>query len=258
MLKIEENMKYFDTIFEDVKFTANSFVRLKVLATLFKEPQNIKSISDSTGIGYSSISSTIHDLELKNWVYRENNRYYLTASTKIRIENVLELDQTMIIINEFFNILDCHLVDMIPNGSVLELYLLGKAYLMESHGVDAYKIYKFIENSLADAETVKCIMPIYYDPFFEALNELISNKKDVEIFVPQNLLEIFEEKSGIGTLKAYDETDSFLLIITDKVMILGLFMDNGFFDQNRVLTSKNKDSLNWAQNLFETFKKSYK
>ncbi|WP_407374132.1 helix-turn-helix transcriptional regulator [Methanobrevibacter sp.] len=255
MIKSKEHIKNFDTIFEDVKFTANSLVRLKVLAALFDKPQNIKTISDKTGIGYSSVSSTIHDLELKNWVYRERNKYYLTTSTRVRIENVLELDQTLVIINEFFNILDGHLVDMIPNESVLELYLLGKAYLMESQGVDVYRIYKFIENSLSDSESVKCIMPIYYDPFFEVLNNLISENKDVEIYVPQNLLAIFEEKSGIKTLKPFDEIDSFLLIITDKSMILGFFMDNGFFDQNRVLTSKNKDSLIWANNLFENFKK---
>lgn len=258
MIKSEEYIENFDTVFEDVKFTTNSFVRLKVLATLFEKPQNIKSISDQTGIGYSSVSSTIHDLELKGWVYRENNKYYLTASTKVRIENVLVLDQTMMIVNDFFNILDSHLVDMIPNESVLELYLLGKAYLMESSGVDVYKIYKFIENSLLDAKKVKCILPFYYDPFFEVLNEQISKENDVEIFVPQNLLNTFEEKSGIESLKAFDETDSFLLIITDNVMILGLFRDNGFFDQNRILTSKNEDVLMWAKNLFKNFKKVYK
>ncbi|WP_458403434.1 helix-turn-helix transcriptional regulator [Methanobrevibacter sp.] len=258
MIKCEEYIENLDEIFEDIKFTTNSFVRLKVLATLFEKPQNIKAISDATGIGYSSVSTTIHILELKNWVYREHNRYYLTPSTRVRIENILELDQTILVVNDFFNILDSHLVDMIPNESVLELYLLGKAYLMESHGVDAYRIYKYIENSLSDAESAKCIMPIYYDSFFDALQGLISDEKDVEVLVPQNLLEIFEKKSGIETLKSFDEMDSFLLIITDNVMILGLFMENGFFDQNRVLTSKNKDALKWAENLFENFKNVYK
>ena len=37
-------------------------------------------------------------------------------------------------------------------------------------------------------------------------------------------------------------------------MVLGLFKEDGYFDQNRLLTSKNEDAINWAVNLFENFK----
>ena len=81
-----------------------------------------------------------------------------------------------------------------------------------------------------------------------------SDEKDVEIYVPENLLNSFERKSGIECLNPFDELDSFLLIITDKEMVLGFFMDNGYFDQTRILTSKNEDSLMWAKNLYENLK----
>ena len=48
------------------------------------------------------------------------------------------------------------------------------------------------------------------------------------------------------------------MISTDKVMILGLFKDDGSFDQNRLLTSKNEDSIKWGDDLFENFKKENK
>jgi predicted transcriptional regulator len=83
---------------------------------------------------------------------------------------------------------------------------------------------------------------------------MISSKGDVEIYVPQNLLNSFERKSGIETLKPFDELNSFLLIITDNVMILGLFMDNGYFDQTRILTSSHEDPIVWANNLYENLK----
>ena len=101
--------------------------------------------------------------------------------------------------NEFFNILDGHIVDSIPNESVAELYLLGKANLMESSGVDAYRTYNLIENSLSQAESVKCVMPFFYEPFFDILSELISQEKDVEILVPANLLERFKQRTNIKT-----------------------------------------------------------
>lgn len=258
MFKNDEYIENLENIFEDVKFTANSFVRLKILASLYDKPQNMREMTDSTGLSYSSISSNIHDLELKNLLYREHNKYFLTNSANVRIGNVLELKRVISLLNEFFNILDGHIVDMIPNESVMELYYLGKAKLMESSGVDAYRTYNFIEKCLSQAESVKCILPFFYESFFEILKVLISQNKDVEILVPQNLLEVFQEKSGIENLVPFKEYDSFLLIVTDKVMILGLFLENGYYDQNRLLTSKNEESLEWANNLFKNFKNENK
>lgn len=258
MFNSEECIENFDTIFDDVKFTANSFVRLKILASLYENPQNMREMTELTGLSYSSISSNMHDMELKNLLYREHNKYFLTNSSRVRIENVLELKRIICLLNEFFNILDGHIVDMIPNESVMELYMLGKAKLMESSGVDAYRTYNFIERCLSQAESVKCILPFYYESFFEMLNDLISQNKDVEILVPQNLLEGFQEKSDIEDLVPFNECNSFLLIVTDKVMILGLFLENGHFDQNRLLTSKNEESIEWANNLFKNFKNENK
>lgn len=258
MFRNDEYIKNFDTIFEDVKFVTNSFVRLKILASLFKNPQNMREMTETTALSYSSISSNMHDLELKNLVYREQNKYFLTNTTKVRIENVLELNRMVCLLNEFFNILDGHIVDMIPNESVAELYLLGKANLMESSGVDAYRTYNYIENSLSRAETVKCIMPFFYEPFFDVLAELVLQEKDVEILVPANLLEIFRKRTNIENMIPFKEYNSFLFIVTDEVMILGLFFENGKFDQNRLLTSKNEYCLGWANNLFQEFKKENK
>ena len=258
MFKNDEYIEDLNAIFEDVKFSTNSFIRLKILATLFEEPQNMKDMTWNTGLSYSSVSSNVHDLELKNLVYRDCNRYFLTNSAKVKIQNILELNRIMSLLNEFFNILDGHIVDVIPNESVAGLYLLGKAKLIESNGVDAYRTYKFIENSLSKAETVKCIIPFYYDPFFSVLNDLICKNKDVEILVPQKDLEVFEKKSNITKLIPFNEVDSFLLIVTEDVMILGLFKESGYFDQNRLLTSKNDESIQWANRLFKNFKKKNK
>ena len=247
-----ECIEHLDTIFEVVKFTANSFVRLKVLATLYERPRNMKEMTDVTGLSYSSVSSTMHDLEIKGWVYREHNKYFLTNSAGVRIGNVLEMDKTLLLLNEFFNILQGHIVDRVPYESILEFHVLQTATLMESSGVDAYRTFHFIENCLYDAEFVKCVIPIFYEPYFDILSNIISVGNDVEIYVPEKLLNSFERKSGIECLKPFDESTSFLLIITDKVMILGFFMDNGYFDQTRILTSNNEDSLIWANNLFKS------
>lgn len=261
MINVKDSKNYlenYDSISEEVKYLTKSLIRLKVLAILYNKPLAMKELNDSTGLSYSSISSNMHHLELGGHVYRYKNKYYLSNSTKLKIEEIVELGSIIKILNEFFNILDKHLVDMIPNQSVAELYLLGKANLIESDGIDVYKMYNYIEEVLTNAGEVKCILPFYHQYFNEKLNDLVDSKKKVEAIVPEVVIDIFEEKSKIKRLSTFKGEHNFLLIITDEVMILGLFKDDGYFDQNRLLTSRNEDSVLWAKNLFKNFKKENK
>ncbi|WP_406534863.1 helix-turn-helix transcriptional regulator [Methanobrevibacter sp.] len=251
-------LENYESISQEVKYLTKSLIRLKILAILYEKPLAMKDLNEGTGLSYSSISSNMHFLELRGHVYRYKNKYHLSNSTKLKIEEIIELGSIIKLLNEFFNILDKHLVDMIPNQSVAELYLLGKANLIESDGIDVYKMYNYIEEVLTNANEVKCILPFYHENFNDKLNDLVDNRKRVEAVVPEVVIEIFEEKSKIKRLFTFTGEHNFLLIITDEVMILGLFKDDGYFDQNRLLTSKNEDSIKWAENLFKNFKKENK
>ena len=257
VINVEENENYlknYDSISEEIKYMTNSLVRLKILATLYDHPSNMKDLNQNTGLIYSSISSNMHKLELEEHVFRESNKYHLSNSTRLKIEQILELGYLITLLNEFFNILDKHLVTMIPNQSIAELYLLGKANLMESDAVDVYRMYNFMETALNSAEEVKCILPFYYENFNDILNGLVENNKKVDVMIPENIFNIFQKKSKVNEVSSFDGENVFLLIVTEELMILGLFKDDGFFDQNRLLTSKNSDSIRWANNLYENFK----
>ena len=251
-------LKNYDNISEDVKYAANSIIRLKILASLFEKPQNMKELADYTRLNYSSISTTLNGLELKDFVYRESNKYFLSNSIKIQMQNILELKEAVNLLNKFYHLVEGHIVDILPNNSISELYLLGKATIMESGDIDAYKINNYIENVLADARRVRCILPFYHFGFADKLNDLVKEGKHVEIFVSDEVFDTFEENSQIKYLFSFKQKNNFLLIVTDKIMILGLFKENGHFDQNRLLTSKNKDAIKWANNLYKTFKKKNK
>lgn len=250
----ENYLKSYESISKDLKYVTNSLSRLKIIATLYDGPKSMKGLTEDTGLSYSSVSSTMHKLELENFVYRQSSKYHLTNSMRMQIENVLELNKTIDVINKFFNILDKHLVDMIPNQSIAEIYLIGQASLIESGDIDAYRTYNYIENALMEANCVKCILPFYYESFTNQLDNLVKSNNPVEMMVSKEILHIFEEKSEIKNLSSFKKEDNLLLIVTDKVMILGLFKEDGSFDQNRLLISKNSNSLKWAVNLFENFK----
>lgn len=251
-------LKNYDSISEDVKFATNSIIRLKILAALFVKSQNMKELARMTKLSYSSISTTLNGLELKDFVYRESNKYYLSNSLKIQMKDILELTEVFNMLNRFFNIIEGHVVDMVPDQSVAELHMLRKADLVESCGMDANKIYNYIEDSLEDAERVQCILPFYQLSFNRKLNYLVKKNRYVELIVSGEVLELYKRRSKSKYISSFDGENAFLLIVTDNIMILGLFKDDGYFDQNRLVTSKNKDAILWAQNLFINFKKRNK
>ena len=235
MIPVNENqecMENYETISEEIKYITNSLVRLKILATLYEQPLNMKDINRTTGLSYSSISSNMFGLELGGFIYRSGNLYHISNTTELYVSNILELKDTINLFNKFFNILDAHIVDMIPEKSVAQLYLLGRAILVESNEKDVYRTYN--------------------------INDLIDEGSHIELIIPKNIKENFEYflnlKNDNVDLTAFNIENAFLLVVTDKVMILGLFKEDGNFDQNRIITSKKEECIKWGENLFENFK----
>ena len=270
----QECMENYETISEEIKYITNSLVRLKILATLYEQPLNMKDINRTTGLSYSSISSNMFGLELGGFIYRSGNLYHISNTTELYVSNILELKDTINLFNKFFNILDAHIVDLIPEKSVAQLYLLGRAILVESNEKDVYRTYNIIQHALNEASSLKCVLPFFYGDFNKYINDLIDEGSHIELIIPKNIKENFEYflnlendnvdiKLYIGValltltvlliLGFYIE-NAFLLVVTDKVMILGLFKEDGNFDQNRIITSKKEECIKWGENLFENFK----
>lgn len=114
MTESSNYLKNYDVVSDDVKFAANSIIRLKILASLLEKSQNMKDLAKSTELNYSSISSTLHGLEIRDFVYRESNKYFLSNSLKVQIKHVLELKEVVNLLNRFFNIIEGHVIDMVP------------------------------------------------------------------------------------------------------------------------------------------------
>lgn len=261
MIILENNNEYlksYNSVSEDVRYVSNSLIRLKVLKALYDKPQNMKELTNSTKLNYSSISGILHGLELKDMIYRKSNRYYLVNFLKLQMKNILELTSIINLLEEIFNLVEGHAIDRIPLQSVEEMYLLEDARLLESNSVDVDKIFNFIEDTFAQANSVRCILPIYHESFDFRLKDMILDDKFVEVKVSEAVFDVYNERLNARYLSSFEGKNNFLLIVTNEMMIFGLFRDDGIFDQNRLLISRSRDSLKWANNLFRYFKKKSK
>ena len=258
MKTTEKYVKHYDMVSEDVKFIAKSLIRLKVLTALYESPTDMKELTRITDLNYSSVSTALHYLELRGMVYRKSNKYYLVNSIKLQVKNLIELAIIINLLEEIFNIVQGHVIDKIPKESIFEFHLLKNAELLESDWDSPNMVLDVIENTLDGANSARCILPVYYEGFNEKLNILEENDKFVEIKVAKSLSNVYQENSKVRYLSTFSGRNNFLLIITNEIMIFGLFNQENMFDKNRIIISKNRDALKWANNLFRYFKKIHK
>lgn len=258
---IPRTIKNYDLISKEIKFLPKSVLRLKILKYLYETPLSMNELNKSANIEYSAISTNIHKLELEGLLYRKNGRYYLSNEMKLYMDNLMELDKISIMLDDIFPILHNHVVHSIPRDSIYTISALENIRLLESDGLNVYKTYDFIENSLKQAKHVNAILPFFYENFNSHFNTLLFNNADINLVIPLSIGKILIK--NLDTSKDNLKLDFFndndlnclLLICTDRKMILGLFKNDGAYDQNRLLVSSNKNSINWANDLFENFKK---
>lgn len=261
MINILNTLNNYEPISTEIKFLPKSLIRLSVLKTLYESPMNMKDINEKTKLNYSAISNTIHTLELAGHIYFENNCYFLSNSMRICIGNILKLGSLMILLDEISPIIQNHVVNELTFDSIYDFHYLKNINLIESDGLNVYKTYEIIEKSIMNSEYVHAILPFSYNDFNDSFNKILKKNICVELISPlnikNNILRRINSSNDNFTINFFDfdGINAFLLVCTDKKMMLGFFKDDGSYDQNRLLTSTDDDCIKWANNLFESFKK---
>lgn len=258
---ISETIENYEPISKDIKFLPKSMIRLKILRTLYESPMNMREVNIETRINYSAISTNMHMMELEGYIYREKNKYFLTNSMRLYMDNIIKLDKLMVLLDRIAPISQDHVVKSIHRDSIYNLNYLEGVELMEADGMDVYKTFDFIETSISKSKYINAILPFSYNDFNESINKLASEGRKISLISPISIKEILVRslRTSNNNLKIdyidFDEDDYLFLFCSDKEMIVGFFKCDGSYDKNRLLTSTNMECIKWANELFENFKK---
>lgn len=258
MKKISKTVNNYNDISKDIKFLSNSMVRLNILKNLYESAMNMKDINQKTKINYSAISNNIHALEINGLIYRENNCYYLSNAMRVYMGDILKLNVLMVLLERLSPILQNHIVKSLPCDSIDNFHILQDIDLIEADGLNIYKTYDVIEKTIDKSDYVKAILPFSLNDFNECINGSLLKNKKIHLISPLNIKKILIKNldaSNVNLKIDFFDFNEFLLLCTDKNMILGFFKDDGTYDQNRLLTSSNDECIKWANDLFENFKK---
>ena len=266
MSTLEEiKMNFQNKINNDIKFLAQSEIRLKILSELSECPDNIRGLVKRTENTYSSISSNLTKLEHNNHIQKIDNLYYINPLTEIYYTTLMDFKNSVELINNFNTFWSKHNVDPLSVESIKRITDLKDSKLVETTIIDIYKTHNTTKHQLLESKNVKAIFPFLHPEHPEMIESVLKNNGTIELIIPQSIYKalLFNINTKIRKnaikkrrLKIYPVRNNLniYLAICDKTMSLGLFKNDGSFDQNRILISESEKSHQWAEDLFKTIK----
>lgn len=169
------------------------------------------------------------------------------------------------LINSFDDFWGRHNIDQLTLDSIQNINDLKDSELIKTTPLDIYKTHNTIKEKMITSKSLKAIFPYLHPEYPQLIENILKNNGKVEIVLPRNMfskmiLEINEDirkpATAKGDLKVYATSKELNLYLTlcDDTMSLGLFKNDGSFDQNRLLISSSEKSQKWANNLFTSIK----
>ena len=261
MLKNELND--FKNIQKEIKFLTNSDNRLKILQCLLNSPQTLKEIHEKTGLNNSSISINVSSLESKGYVVNKNDRFYLTNSSKLILTNIFYLNKSINFLDKNANFFNEHKLDNLKFNALKDISSLESSELVESTPFDIFKTMKLYKEFGFRSKSIKTIFPFMYPQINEIFTDWFENDVEIKLILEKNVSDAFAEsfnnyrfdkKSNSKILvKPLEEGLDFALFVTEEVIILGFYKNDGKFDQNAVYISKEKEAILWGNEIFEEY-----
>ncbi len=254
-----------DYIDNKMMFIVKSEIRLKILTELNARPQTVKEIVDNTNMVYSSVSNNINRLELNDHVQKIDRVYEITPMTRLHFNQLMEFKKSIDVIKNFDSFWSKHKIKYLNNELIENITELYESRLIETNPTDIYRTHNNVKKQLKESKNVKGILPYIHPDYPELIEDILREDGNVELIMERRIykgiIKQIDEgikrksiKSGRLKIHVLNESIELYLLICDNSMNLGLFRNDGSYDQNRILNCESKESLHWANTLFEDIK----
>lgn len=247
----------------EFKFLSNSKSRLMVLSCLFDEELTIKEIKEKTNLTYSSISGIVSQLKKRGYVKKRGSRYILNSLAKMKLYYIFSSNRTLnftFMLSDFFNY---HNVEPLYK-SFKDLSALHTFELVQSSVSDIHCVVNTFEDCSLNSKSIKAILPFIHPHIESIFYNWIENDVRVQLIVNEDvyramsdIIDNLEIKKKIQNryfdIKVVVKPIDIAVLISDNVVAMNLFKDEGSFDFNSILISRSKEARIWANLLFDEY-----
>lgn len=257
-------MYYFSKVNDELKFLNNSEIRLKILVDLFDGPLKIRELNKNSLLSYSSISSNVHRLIEQGYVEKIHNSFRLTNLGLIYITILMDFHDVISTVSDFSDFWLDHDIEALSINNLNKLSALDGAQLIRCNSTDIYRTHKEFKRLFKDSNFLKVIFPYLHPEYPKLIRRLIIKGANVELIVPQDILNNFLRdigkdvvrkglNDGNFSVRYLEEDIKLALAISNNFVSIGLFKTDGTYDQNRLLLSDRQKAISWGLNVFKSY-----
>jgi len=257
-------MRSFSETHDILKFIGKSEIRVKLMVVLSSKPLSMREINSKSLLSYSSISNNLNKLIGKDLVVKRNNLFFLTNLGYICIYTILDLRKSIRMIEDYLDFWNNHDVKPLFVSSLQDLSVLEDSELIIGSSVDIYKTHKEFKGIISNSTSLKVIFPYLHPDYPSLIKDLIDKEIMVEVIISEDILPRFIDmigysiakdsfKKGILSIKCLKQEVKLALAISPDSVAIGLFKNDGSFDQNMLLVSNEENAIIWANSLFDFY-----
>ncbi len=265
------SVNYLDTYLESkdlMRYTSSSSVRITILLCLSEGLETMSELKNETGISSSTISHNLSDLEKRKITIKEGEKYYLSPLGNIITTNLIENIKTNAAVSKFKRLWTDHDLSSIPIPMIKRIGDLQNSVLIEAESGEIFKPHETYQKIISGSEYIKGVSPIFRFGYIDLYKKLVvEHGIDVELILTQDIvnqtmegidgpnLEYLEDFMSRDKVKFWVIPDvKIAFTVTNKYLSLGLFHENGNYDNTKDLVSDDHGAVAWGNQLFEYYR----
>ena len=250
----------------DLKFLIASKVRMNIIISLHSGPKKFNELNQITGIASTTIAHSLKEMEMKKWIYRKGNISYLTPTGKIIALNLIKLMKKFDTFKQQSIFWKNHKLDAIPENLQKNIDNLRETFLVEATLDNLDKPFTKYLNLLSDANIMNAVLSICFSGHTDAIHNILIKGCHVKLIVAEDIFKQFIGQFDSSIIKNFIEKGNLEIwisselleincVVSDTFICIGLFQENGVYDNSRLLMGHHRDSLDWGNELFQYYKK---
>jgi len=252
-----------------LRYTSSSSVRVKILICLGEGHETMSALKEETGITSSTLSHNLSDLEKRKISTKVGEKYFLTPLGKIITLNLIENIKTNSAISTFQRLWLGHDLSCIPLHLIKRIGDLYNSVLIESESGEIFKPHETYQKIISGSKYIKGVSPIFRFDYIGLYQKLVvEHDINVELILTQDIvnqtmdgidgdnLEYLQDFMSRDKVKFWviPEDVKIAFTVTDKYLSLGLFHENGHYDNTKDLISDDHDAVAWGNQLFNYYR----
>ncbi|WP_330633339.1 helix-turn-helix transcriptional regulator [Halocatena halophila] len=246
--------------FEDLQFLARSPTRIRAVKLLAATPRNRDELVDELDISRATLSRLLRQLEDRDWIRRDKERYTTTRFGTAMATDITQLLETATTIRQLRGI-----VQYLPFDDLgIEIHQLNDARITEATSADPVAPARRVGQVLDSAERTRILKHVI-DPNASRsqYGAVIDGTLQTEIILTHDAITTVCEypdsrqryqdmiANDVGVYRC-DDTIPINLKIVDETVLFSLTDDNGLV--LALIESDDEDVRSWATDLFNGYR----